>query len=558
MAVGFGFSIGDLFSGLRLIKDSVEAIQDTKGSTADYRSLTDEITSLQDGLEAVEDLQSQHALSEKQNAALDRAVNACQESIDEFLSSISKYQSHLNGRASGLRSNYRKITWALCRKDDVAKFRSQLGRHASSINMLLITFQTKQNLDSDSKNTSTDLIVKAENENGAIVDILKGLSIDQRQIFMALSNQNKQLMQSIEDMKAMLQLQATVPPQILLQQPVIFLDPFGRTAPFHLEFIDSSECFIAVLKARFSNAGVTPAGLSKLENHDFLLQDSRRRRPINLKKNWSSVFQPGQKVDMSMVFHRFACPPSTCPVCLEVSETNGCDDDEQVHCQSCGLCYQNVQAISRGDLRRQLPNYDVRISGEEIPYMLRQPGKEPELKVFRPTQDSEDEFEGYRRVQLVSQPLDLLDGKYPALQLIEDFGRFAELLKGVPDDASIYLPDIRRLHSQAIQHILQQRSSFPAFASFSQIEQVRKQLVQASLDLRRDIDKLVLNLYNDPDTKDLMRYIKTKYSSDHGKDYYTGVLTRMTKLSDFTKAMSPKVRSAERMQWLLIDGGSKR
>ena len=558
MAVGFGFSIGDLFSALRLIKDSVEAVHDTKGSTADYRSLTNEIISLQDGLEAIEELQSQHALSKRQNAAMDRAVNSCQESIDEFLLSISKYQPYLSGSASGLQSNYRKIKWALCRKDDVAKFRSQLGRHASSINMLLITFQAKSNADSCFKKASNELVVKAESEDGAVLDMLKGLSIDQRQTFMALSNQNKQLMQSIEDMKAMLQLQTTVPPQVLLQQPVIFLDPFGKTAPFHLEFIDSSECFIAVLKARFSNAGVTPAGLSKLENHDFHLQDSRRRRPINLKKNWSSVFQPGQKVDMSMVFHRFACPPSTCPMCLEINETDDKDDNEQVHCQSCGLCYQNVQAISRRDLRRQLPNYDVRIAGEEIPYMLRQPGKEPELKVFRPTQDSEDDFEGYRRVQLVSQPLDLLDAKYPAIQLIEDFGRFAELLKGVPDDASIYLPDIRRLHAQAVQHILQQRSSFPAFASFSQIEQVRNELVQESLDLRRDIDKLVLHLYNDPDTKELMKYIKTKYSSDHGKDYYTGVLTRMTNLSDFIKSTSPKVRSTERMQWLLIDSGPKR
>jgi len=553
MAVGFGFSIGDLFAGLRLIKDSVEAVHDTKGSPADYSSLVKEIICLQDGLDVIQELQSECSLSERQNAALERAAYACQESIDEFLSSISRYQPHLNARASGIQSNYRKIKWALCKKDDVAKFRSQLGRHASSINMLLITFQAKQNL--SPRKTETSLMVKGQSDGDSMGELLKGLSFDQRQIFLAMTHQNKQLMQSIENLKAMLQSQTVVPPQVLLQQPVIFLDPFGKTAPFHLEFVDSSECFIAVLKARFSKAGVKTAGLSKLENHDFLIQDSRRKRPIDLEKNWSSVFRPGQNVDMSMVFHRFACPPSTCPVCFEVNED---DDEEQVYCQSCGLCYQNVQAISKGDWSRQSPKHDIRIAGEEIPYMLRQPGQQPEIKVFRPTDDSEDEiFEGYKRVQLISQPLDLLDAKYPALQLIEDFGRFAELLKGVPENTSVYLADIRILHGRAIQHILQQRTNFPAFASFSQIEQVRKQLVQESIDLRRDIDMLVQSLYNDPDTKALMRFIKETYPSNHGKDYYTGVLTRMANLSDFTKSNTARVRSTERMQWLLLNGRSK-
>ena len=63
MAVGFGFSIGDLFAGLRVIKDSIEAVHDTKGSPADYASLIKEIVSLQDGLEAVEEIQSECDLS---------------------------------------------------------------------------------------------------------------------------------------------------------------------------------------------------------------------------------------------------------------------------------------------------------------------------------------------------------------------------------------------------------------------------------------------------------------------------------------------------------------
>ena len=513
MAVGFGFSMSDLFAALKIIKDSIEAVNDKKGAVADYAVLTSEIGSLWDGLETVEEIQSDPDLSEKQTAALKRAVDACYDSVENFLALISGYQPHLGTNSSGFASNYRKIKWALCKKDDVAKFRGQLGRHISAINMLLITFQAKQSLEAK-KSRSGIMIKVSQSEENSTMGMMKGLSIEQRQFFMIMVQQNKQLIQNIEDMRMMLQLQAKVPPQVMLQQPVIFLDPFGKTAPFHLDFIDSSECFMAVLKARFINAGVSSAGLSKLDNHEFLIQDSRRSRPIDLKRSWASVFRPGQNVDMSMVFHRFACPPSTCPVCLETNE----DDHEQVYCPACGLYYQNVKAISRRS-REWDPNFptDVSASGDDIPYIHRQPGKEPEMKIFRPTQEAEDEhLDGYRRVQLVSQSLDLLDEKFPALQLIEDFCRFAQLLKGVPDSTSAFVPEICNLRARAVEHLQQQRSSFPAFASFSQIAQVRQRLAQESLDLRKEIDKLVHNLYNDSDTKELMKYVKQSvFSSSH-------------------------------------------
>ena len=552
MAVGFGFSVGDLCVGLKLIKDSVDAIHDTKGSPAEYAALRKEISSLQDGLEAAEEFRAESNLTEKQNAALDSAISACSSCIGEFITSISRYQPHLHPKASGFNANFRKIKWALCKKDDIAKFRAQLSRHASTINMLLLTFQTK-NIMGIGRYNDTSLTKTHVNED-YITTMFDSLSLDQRQMFGALMYQNKQLMHSMEEMKAILHLQATVPPQVLLQQPVIFLDPFGKTVPVHLEFIESSECFMAVLKARFSNAGVTPGGLAKLDNEDFLIRDTQKRRPINMHKSWPSVFRPGQSVDMSMIFHRFSCPPKTCPVCLEVNE----EEDDQVYCEGCGLCYENLQGISKWDRTAQTYDDDIRVTGEEIPYMLRQPGKAPEIKVFRPDDESEDDmFQGYRRVQLVSQPLDLLDVKFPALQLIEDFSRFAELLKGVPEETSAFITDIRALRGRAVEHILEQRRNFPAFASFSQIEQVRKVLAKESLILRQDIDRLVQHLYNDSDTKELMSYIKDKYSSSHGKDYYTGVLTRMASSSEFTKSSGCKARSSERMQWLLLDSRAR-
>ena len=561
MAVGFGFSVSDICMGLKIIKDSVGALNDTKGASANYVKLMTEVQSLQDGLEAVQDLQEASGLSEKQSAALDRATGACQENVEEFLTSISKYQPHLRDDASGLQSKFRKIKWALCKKEDIARFREQLARQASSISMLIITFQAKQDLGVKNSTNNEAVVTKIEQtQETRVVDMLSTMSLEQRQCFMIVMKQNEELMQTVQDMRRMMQMQMVVPPQVMLQQPIILLDPFGRFAPFHLEFVDSPECFITVMKARFSHAGVKPAGLAKLDNREFLLEDSQRKKPVDLTRRWERVWQPGHQYDMRMVFHRFACPPSTCPSCFEINE----EDEEQVHCPACGLQYQNIQAISKqsSEWNYHFPEGAiVSIGGEEIPYLLRHPKREAELKVFRPCTESEDEFfDGYRRVQIVSQSLALLDQRFPALSLIEDFVRFAGLVHDVPDGVSSYKDEIMQLHDRAMKYIWEQQNNVPAFSSFSHIEQMRKSLTKISQRLRLDIDFLVRKLCEDPETKQLMCYIKQKRTKDHDSQmtgYYIGVLTRMVSLSEYGKMRgnpSPKTFSGEKMDWQLFDG----
>lgn len=325
MAVGFGFSISDLCMGLKLIKDSVEAFDTRKGSAKQFGDLISEIDTLQVCLRSVQALLADEGLPHQQHVALEHATHACQQCIAEFLDSISKYQPHLRTGAKGFLPKFRKIQWALCRKEDVRMFRDHLGRHASSINMLLTTFQAKAALGQRDPAVGTVSVASAEANLAAM---MQAMSFEQRQCFLVVMNQNKELLQTVQDMRKMLEYQTSVPPQVLLQQPVILLDPFGRLAPFHLDFIDSSECFIAVLRARFSHAGISPSALSKLDEQEFVIQDSRGKRPIDLNRPWKRVFRPGQHVDMRMTFHRFACPPSTCPSCHEFNEKN--DDDDEV------------------------------------------------------------------------------------------------------------------------------------------------------------------------------------------------------------------------------------
>ena len=324
MSVGFGFSAGDLVAGLKVIKDAVEAVKDTKGASADYAALITEIASLEDGLGAIDDLQLSCRGSQKQQLAIERAIGACRKCVDDFMTTISKYQPHLQTQATGVISNYRKIRWALCKKDDVAVFRTRLERHTSSINMLILSLQAHGQASAGGGQVSSSGILTplTQTQDRATLDMLNNLSTEQRQCFEMLMQQNKDLTRNVQDLRRMLQIQMTIPPQVLLQQPVILLDAFGKLAPFHLEFIDSLEIFTAVLKIRFRKEGVRPPGLAKVDNREFTIQETRRRRPIDIEKPWSKVFQPGQEVDMSMVFYQLESPSSTCPACSRENENS--------------------------------------------------------------------------------------------------------------------------------------------------------------------------------------------------------------------------------------------
>ena len=354
MSAGFGFSVGDIVAGIKLIKQSIEALQDTKGSSADYQALTQEIDSLKDGLEAIQDLEldQQLGLKSKQSVAIQDAVSRCWRCIDDFLSLIAKYQPWLRARNSSnsiWRANLKKIQWALCKKDDVDRFRAQLERHCSSLNMLLVTLQVYRNCRStknvltlfrcqsfdqsarqkhqyevtqETHSTALDLRSNLTQATGLLV----GLNLDQRRLFQTLIESNQQLVNAndrmvleLRQMRNAVQLQHNLPPQIALQKPVVLLDACGQVSSFHLDFINCVEAFLAVLRIRFQQRGVNFQGIKMLEDSQFVLRDYKGE--IDLSKPWNKVIRPNQKVDMSMIFRR-ALAPSTCPVCQYGQHSN--------------------------------------------------------------------------------------------------------------------------------------------------------------------------------------------------------------------------------------------
>lgn len=120
---------------------------------------------------------------------------------------------------------------------------------------------------------------------------------------------------------------SNLPPQVDRQQPIVFEDAHGRIAPFHVEFINTFAVFQAVLEARFQDV----PGLKKVKSFEYALQDLATRRKIDVTKSWESIFRPGRRVNMSMVFSQYQAQSSLCPGCSSENVAFGdvVDDDIQ-------------------------------------------------------------------------------------------------------------------------------------------------------------------------------------------------------------------------------------
>ena len=73
----------------------------------------------------------------------DRAAAQCQRTIDAFWGKVTKYQPAIGGTRSNskVKVGWMRIQWALCKKEDVTKFKADLVGHTESIQLLLATVQ---------------------------------------------------------------------------------------------------------------------------------------------------------------------------------------------------------------------------------------------------------------------------------------------------------------------------------------------------------------------------------------------------------------------------------
>jgi hypothetical protein len=143
MSVGFGFSVGDFISALKLVATVVDALRESGLASTEYRGLVGQLDLLETALRKVNRIE----LDDNQYAegiALRQAAAQCQRTIDEFLKkNIQKYQPSLKAGGSGnrVKDGWMKVKWALCQKEDLAKFKADLVGHTESINLIMTTIQ---------------------------------------------------------------------------------------------------------------------------------------------------------------------------------------------------------------------------------------------------------------------------------------------------------------------------------------------------------------------------------------------------------------------------------
>jgi hypothetical protein len=138
MVFPFGVSVSDFISGIKIFKDAVEALSDTRGARADYAELFRSLDSLDRTFNAIS-----HFNTAAHYEAIAPVCEGCKTCVTNFLVDVAKFNS-LGNRKAGkqtLAARFRQVQWALCKKEDVRKFREQLETHLSALEMLLLTFQ---------------------------------------------------------------------------------------------------------------------------------------------------------------------------------------------------------------------------------------------------------------------------------------------------------------------------------------------------------------------------------------------------------------------------------
>ena len=330
MSEGFGFSVGDFVAALELVSTVIDALRENGEAGNEIRELLRQLYGLETALIHVKRLE----LEDSQQAellALRQAAAQCQRTISEFYDKVKPYQKDLGpfaSTSSQLKHRWMRIRWALCKREDVAKFKADLAGHTASIQLLLSTLQIasasihgrkqdsqQRNLASRIQDSYFQLMRKMVTMSDHIASSL--------QVGKQLLEMTAQVMRTnVQVFQIVLGLQNTIA-QVARQQPVYLIDGLGRASPFHLEFIRSKEALVAVFAVNFKKFGVD----CKILSGEFAIEDSVTKKEIDLDSDWDFCFSPGQQVEMSIIVKKAQDPASTCPKC-KISCT--CDQYKEV------------------------------------------------------------------------------------------------------------------------------------------------------------------------------------------------------------------------------------
>ncbi|KAH6617481.1 hypothetical protein F5144DRAFT_393368 [Chaetomium tenue] len=402
MSVGFGFSVGDFLAALNLVSTVIDALRDASASGAAYRELLAELFALETALLHVKRLDLDDG-QRTEKIALRQVAAQCQRTIDKFWDKMQKYQPHLRdgGTGSRVKDSWVRVKWAVCRKDDMEQFKADLRGHTGSIQLLLLAVQMEatrleSRRQSERQKTLAGRIQESSFQWLSKLSVITdgvNQSVQQGKVLLdataKIVQTNLRVFQMIFDIhQYILQL----PAQINRQQPVYMIDAFGKSSPFHLEFVRSAEAFMAILKVNFKSNGP-----QKIERGEFVIEDDGTKRDIDLSSDWETCFLSGQRVSMSMVFKRVRNPTTTtCPGC---GTEPGSAPDREVMCEKCGVIFRRV----REESDEMPPPVHPMALPERVRSWDRQllPGAEPQPLERQRGAEEVGDVRGFRRVRLL-------------------------------------------------------------------------------------------------------------------------------------------------------------
>lgn len=134
MSVGFGFSFGDFVQGISILIDLYKALDDVHGAPKEIRMLRTELDILNAALNAIDQCNLER--TDQYHDTATKAVEDCLKAVKKFREKVAKYLE-LDEIHQGVRKAWRKVKWALVRKEDVDELRTQLGAQISALHLLL-------------------------------------------------------------------------------------------------------------------------------------------------------------------------------------------------------------------------------------------------------------------------------------------------------------------------------------------------------------------------------------------------------------------------------------
>lgn len=180
-----------------------------------------------------------------------------------------------------------------------------------------------------------------------------------------------------------------------------------------------------MLKINFCKVG---SGAQKIERGEFAIQETSTKRQIDLNGDWETVFLPGQRVDMSMIFRKNMADHSVCPGCSTI--ISGVEEDRIVDCLECGMAYSHhVEKDNRAGPSTSRPSI-TNMSEPNSQIRRTRPSQRqigPNILKRKRGYEADDEMRLYRRVRIIDEAKDLL----------KDAG---ELPLFVGDEVAYYLP----------------------------------------------------------------------------------------------------------------------